>query len=161
MRVRERSGYSLGVAGIVVAEERVLLVRRMHEPNRGRWTFPSGYVEVAESVDEAVLREVKEETGVEAQIVGVIGLRNRVSPNDNNLLLFFLLRPGAGEPMPDGVEVDGARYFPFAEALGNPEVIELNRTVLRRVAEGEISPFLSEPCPPTPGLLARRYVAFL
>ena len=70
MELRTRCGYSLGVAGAVVAGERILMVRRMHEPNRGRWTFPSGWVGATESVDQAVVREIEEETGVRAEVVG-------------------------------------------------------------------------------------------
>lgn len=162
MELRMRSGYSLGVAGAVVDGDRVLLVRRMHEPNRGRLTFPSGYVRREESVEQAVAREIKEETGVEAEVTGVLGVRNRVSPNDNNLLLFFQLRPVAGAPAPDGVEVSEARYFTFAEAIDNPDLIELNKQVVRKLAQGgQACSFRTIECPPTPGLLALRYVAFI
>lgn len=161
MELRARSGYSLGVAGAVVSRDRVLLVRRLHEPNRGRWTFPSGYVGPFERIDEAIVREVAEETGVHAEVVGVLGVRNRVSPNDNNLLVFFLLRPLAGEPRPDGDEVDGADYFPFDEALAHPGLIELNRTVLARLVDGSAAIHYPADCPPTPGLAALGYVAYL
>ena len=159
MQLRVRSGYSLGVAGVVLDGDRVLFVRRMHEPNLGRWTFPSGWVMAQEPIEEAVLREVEEETGLQTQVVGVIGLRNRVSPNDNNLVINFLLRPLAGEPAPDMVEVDGARYFPFAEALEDPDVIELNRLLVLKILAGDYSLFVPIPCPPTPALPGR-YSAF-
>ncbi len=160
MELRVRCGYSLGVGGVVLSGGRVLLVRRLHEPNRGRWTFPSGYVNAEESVEQAAVREVAEETGVRAEVVGVVGLRNRVSPNDNNLVLFFLMYPREGEPVADGVEVDDARYFTFAEALANADAIELNKMVIRKVMAGG-GLFLPTDCPPTPGLAALRYVAFL
>ena len=159
MQLRLRSGYSLGVAGLVFDGERMLFVRRVHEPNRGRWTFPSGWVMAQEPIEEAVVREVEEETGLQAEVVGVLGLRNRVSPNDNNLVINFLLRPLAGQPTPDMVEVDGARYFTIEEALAEPGIIELNRLLVRKVAAGGFSLFLAVPCPPTPGLPGR-YSAF-
>lgn len=159
--LRPRTGFSLGAAGIVIAGESVLLVRRMHEPNRGRWTFPSGYVGAEERVDEAAVREVKEETGVEAEVVSLLGLRNRVSPNDNNVLLFFLMRPLRGEPAPDGYEVDGARYYTFPEALANPDLLEMNKTVLRKAIADGTARFTPSDCPPTPGLEASSYIAFL
>ncbi len=161
MQLRMRQGYSLGAAGIVLAGERVLLVRRMHEPNRGRWTFPSGYVNPIERVDEAAVREVAEETGVRAVVEAVVGMRNRVSPTDNNLLVMFLMRALAGEPAPDGVEVDGARYFTFAEALAEPDFISVNKTFLRKVTARDYSSFSPTEIPPTPGLLALDYIAFL
>jgi ADP-ribose pyrophosphatase YjhB (NUDIX family) len=146
--------------GAVVWDGRsVLLVRRVFEPNAGRWTFPSGWVEADETVDEAAAREVREETGVRAEVVGALGMRQRVSPGDNNVVFFLLLHPVAGEPAPDNVEVDGAAYFTAEEALANPDFIELNKTVLRRLVDAGEPPLLPTPCPPTPQLQGR-YVAF-
>ncbi|MEX2375635.1 MAG: NUDIX domain-containing protein [Dehalococcoidia bacterium] len=54
-------------------EGRVLLVRRNHEPAYGRWAFPSGFVDAGEVLEEAALREVLEETGVEAALDRLIG----------------------------------------------------------------------------------------
>jgi ADP-ribose pyrophosphatase YjhB (NUDIX family) len=56
-------------AGAVVVDEdgRVLLVQRGHEPERGRWTVPGGRLEAGESAAEAVVREVREETGLEVE----------------------------------------------------------------------------------------------
>ncbi|MCL4465529.1 MAG: NUDIX domain-containing protein [Chloroflexi bacterium] len=160
MQLRLRSGFSFGVAGVVLDGERVLLVRRMHEPNRGRWTFPSGWVKSDEGLHEAVAREIKEETGVEAEVIGVVGLRQRISPNDNNLVVNFLLRPLAGEPAPDNVEVDGAAYFELQAALANPDLIALNKAIVRKLIVDRQACLEAAPCPPTPGLPGR-YFAFL
>jgi ADP-ribose pyrophosphatase YjhB (NUDIX family) len=161
--LRRRSGYSLGVASLVIDAGRILLVRRMHEPNRGRWTLPSGYVDAEELVHEAAAREVLEETGLRIEPVGVVGLRQRVSPNDNNLLLFFLMRPLPEQPapVPDGVEVDAAIFVPCDDALANPDFIEMNKRVLRKVMADPAAHFSPEDCPPTPGLAALAYIAFL
>lgn len=159
--LRRRSGFSLGVSSVVISDGSVLLVRRMHEPNRGRWTFPSGYVGDEERADEAAAREVLEETGVHTEVVGVVGLRQRVSPDDNNVLIFFAMRPLAGEPRADNTEVDGAAYFPIEEALANPDFIEVNKRVLRKVLTDPAGHLSLEDCPPTPGLPALAYIAFL
>ncbi len=61
--------------GVVVEHEgRILLVRRNHEPMLGRWAFPSGYVDAGEVVEEAALREVREETGVEVALDRLLGV---------------------------------------------------------------------------------------
>ncbi|MDA0351552.1 MAG: NUDIX hydrolase [Chloroflexi bacterium] len=52
----------------------LLLVRRNHEPALGRWAFPSGFVDAGEVVEEAAAREVREETNVEVQLDGLIGV---------------------------------------------------------------------------------------
>ena len=62
-------------AGVVVEHDgRVLLVRRNHEPLYGRWTFPSGFVDAGEVVEEAAAREVREEAGVEVRIDRLLGV---------------------------------------------------------------------------------------
>ncbi|HUG52578.1 MAG TPA: NUDIX hydrolase [Vicinamibacteria bacterium] len=54
----------MGVGAVVMVGDRVLLVRRGKEPLRGRWVIPGGTVELGETLHEALVREVAEETGV-------------------------------------------------------------------------------------------------
>lgn len=64
----------LAVAVVVPYEAGVLLGRRAIDPSRGLWSFPSGYVERGEAVETAAVREVREETGLEVQLDGLVGL---------------------------------------------------------------------------------------
>ena len=57
------------VSTILVRDRQVLLVKRGNEPYRGQWCFPSGFAESGESIAEAALRELEEETGVKGKIV--------------------------------------------------------------------------------------------
>jgi ADP-ribose pyrophosphatase YjhB (NUDIX family) len=62
-------------AGVVVEHEgRLLLIRRNHEPALGRWSFPSGFVDAGEVVEEAARREVREEAGVDVRLDGLLGV---------------------------------------------------------------------------------------
>ena len=61
--------------GVVVEHEgRIVLGRRAHEPNLGRWSFPSGFVDVGEVVERAAAREVEEETGLQVRIERLLGV---------------------------------------------------------------------------------------
>ncbi len=51
----------------------IVLGKRAHEPNLGRWSFPSGFVEVGEVLEEAAAREVQEETGLRVRIEALLG----------------------------------------------------------------------------------------
>lgn len=60
-------------ACIADAEGRYLALRRAHPPCLGEWDLPGGFVEAGEPPAEAVLREIREETGLEVELLGVIG----------------------------------------------------------------------------------------
>lgn len=59
---------------LIVRGERVLLVKRGIEPGHGKWVFPGGHVDRGETIEEAALRETREECGVVAVIEDLIGL---------------------------------------------------------------------------------------
>ena len=54
----------MGVGGVVVIDGRVVLIRRGKEPLRGRWVIPGGTVELGETLQDALVREMQEETGL-------------------------------------------------------------------------------------------------
>src|SRR5436309_771913 len=63
----------VGVALLIASGSNVLLVRRREPPFEGYWTLPSGYVEYEESCEEAAIREAREEIGVEAKLLHLLG----------------------------------------------------------------------------------------
>jgi len=65
----------LGVAAVIWNDQReVLLIRRTKEPRKGQWSLPGGKVEFGESLENAVRREVQEETGLEIALLGLAGI---------------------------------------------------------------------------------------
>jgi ADP-ribose pyrophosphatase YjhB (NUDIX family) len=66
--------------GVVIRHEgRILLNRRAIDPGKGRWSFPSGYVDLGESTSSAAVREVKEETGYDVRLGGLVGVYSSAS----------------------------------------------------------------------------------
>ena len=68
----------VGVGAVIVQEGRVLLVQRGREPMKGRWTIPGGLIEIGESLLEAVVRETREETGLEVEPIELVELLDRI-----------------------------------------------------------------------------------
>ena len=68
----------VGVGGVVVDGDRVLLVRRGHEPLKGEWSIPGGAVELAETLVDACAREVREETGIEVDVGPIVDVFDRI-----------------------------------------------------------------------------------
>ena len=128
------------VGGLVVRGDAVLLVRMTYGPNRGRYMLPGGLIDPGETLDVAIAREVREEAGVEARPVGIIGLRSRYDGPDNDTYVLWLLEHVAGEPRAEGRENDDARFFTLAEIEARDDIADLVRYLARRVLRGEIRP---------------------
>lgn len=97
----------VGVGAIVLRGEEVLLVRRGKEPGLGEWSLPGGAVEVGETLEEAVRRELQEETGIEVEILGVSAVLERIFSDAKGkisyhyVLVDFLCRHQSGKPEPN------------------------------------------------------------
>jgi 8-oxo-dGTP diphosphatase len=89
----------------------VVVIRRDIEPFRGQLALPGGFIETGESWREAAVRELREETGLEAQAVEVRLFDVASSFNGYSLLIFALLPPRAGETLPPSVATDESLEF--------------------------------------------------
>jgi ADP-ribose pyrophosphatase YjhB (NUDIX family) len=93
---REKRGKVwLAVAGVVKSKDgKWLVVKKRYGGLKGKWSLPAGFVEMGETADDAVIREVMEETGIQCQVKGLIGLRTGVIKGEiSDNLLHFLLEP--------------------------------------------------------------------
>src|SRR5882762_9869939 len=68
----------LGVGGVVIDGDRALLIRRASEPLRGQWSIPGGMLELGESLEEGVVRELLEETGLHVCVLELIEVFDRI-----------------------------------------------------------------------------------
>ena len=111
----------LGVGGFVFDEAgSLLMVRRPKEPARGRWSIPGGAVEVGETLRQAVVREVLEETGIVVEALGQVEVVERVLPDASGRIRFhyvlvdFLCRATDGRLIA-GSDASAAEWVPAAE----------------------------------------------
>jgi len=68
----------VGVGGVVIENGRALLIRRGSEPLLGQWSIPGGTLELGESLEQGVVRELREETGLTVRIVEMIEVFDRI-----------------------------------------------------------------------------------
>jgi len=93
----------VGVGAIIIEERRVVLVKRGHPPLEGKWSIPGGVLEVGETLRKAVVREALEETGLAVEPGELLGVFERVLPDEQGrmkyhyVLIDFLCRRVAGE----------------------------------------------------------------
>jgi 8-oxo-dGTP diphosphatase len=72
----------VGVGGVIIDNGRALLIRRGSEPLRGEWSIPGGTLELGESLQEGVARELREETGLQVRVLELIEVFDRIFPDD-------------------------------------------------------------------------------
>jgi 8-oxo-dGTP diphosphatase len=68
----------VGVGGVVIDNGRALLIRRASEPLRGEWSIPGGMLELGETLEQGVARELHEETGLQVQVLELIEVFERI-----------------------------------------------------------------------------------
>ena len=98
----------LAAVVLVETDGNLVLVRRAIEPALGRWSFPSGYVDRGESVEEGAVREVREETGLLVAITGLVGV---YSTSGNPVVLAVFTAEVTGGELRPGAEVTETAEF--------------------------------------------------
>ena len=84
----------VGVGGVVIDQMRALLIRRASEPLEGQWSIPGGLLEVGETLEQGVMRELAEETGLDVKVIELLEVFERIFP---------------APPNPDGTPGDPSR----------------------------------------------------
>jgi 8-oxo-dGTP diphosphatase len=104
----------LTVDGIVIHDDGLVVVRRARLPCKGRMALPGGIVEYGETVEEAVVREVREETGLETVPERLVSIRSKADrdPRGHFVSIVFLLRVVGGR-MRSGDDADAVALVPL------------------------------------------------
>lgn len=129
------------VGAVVVRDDQVLVVRMTYSPTRGQYMLPGGVVESGEMLDLTVVREVREETGIEARPLGVIGVNSIVYAGETHTYILWLMEPVSGDPLADGSEIDHCCFLTFDEIEAREDVAYLVKYVSRRLRSGAVSLF--------------------
>jgi mutator protein MutT len=126
----------VGVGGVIVDNGKVLLVRRRHEPLKGHWSLPGGMVEIGETLEAALTRELLEETGLAVDVGPVIEVFDRITPDEDHriryhfVLIDYLCWPGGGA-LRAGSDVDAA-IWADPDNLAEYSLTDKATSVIRR-----------------------------
>ncbi|MBX3476009.1 MAG: NUDIX hydrolase [Brevundimonas sp.] len=127
------------VGVVCLRGDQVLLIRRGKPPRQGEWSLPGGRIEPGERAVDAALRELREETGVRADVVGLIDVIDGLFPEHGRhyVLIDYAARWIDGEPVA-GDDAAEAAFMPVETALAKVDWDETRRVIraaVLRVAE--------------------------
>lgn len=126
----------VGVGAVIVDEGRVVLIRRTHDPLQGQWSLPGGMVEVGETLESALAREMVEETGLTVNVGPVIEVFDRITRDERSrvryhyVLIDYLCWPVDGT-LRAGSDVDAA-VWADPDALDDYALTEKATSVIQR-----------------------------
>jgi ADP-ribose pyrophosphatase YjhB (NUDIX family) len=92
----------LGVGALIFNRDKILLVERGNDPLKGYWSLPGGVLEIGETLEEGIVREVREETGLEVQPLKVLEIFERIirdaqgAPEYHYVLIDYICRVTGG-----------------------------------------------------------------
>jgi 8-oxo-dGTP diphosphatase len=128
---------------VVIENGRALLIRRGSEPLKGHWSIPGGTLELGESLQQGVARELREETGIEVRVLEVIEVFDRIFPEDgvaaagkpskprfHFVIVDYLCERVSGEARAGSDVTDAA--FASEEELGGYGLTETATRVLKK-----------------------------
>ncbi len=81
----------VGVGGVLIRDGKVLLIRRGKPPLYGRWVVPGGTVELGESLEQALVREMREETGLEVVPLEVLTVFDRIERDGDRVVYHYVI----------------------------------------------------------------------
>ena len=115
---RNVNGYvapALTVDAVLLKGHEILLIRRGREPFKGSWALPGGFVDVGETVEDAVRRELVEETGLKGDIVDLLGVYSepKRDPRGHTVSVTFVLKVAGIVHVDDLDDADEAKWFPL------------------------------------------------
>ncbi len=132
------------IAGAVLERDgKFLLIQEAKASCRGKWNFPAGHLDPGESITEAMLREVHEESGFIVEPTGICQIGSRKLPNVAFISVFFTAKIISGEIKYDPAEILDVKWLSYEEILVMKDQLRNKVLILdaiKNVSNGVIAP---------------------
>ena len=125
----------VGVGALIQDGDNYLLIKRAAEPDAGLWSIPGGLVEVGEMAEEAAVREAREETGLDVEVVKLLSVVDKIVRDEDSNIKFhfiivdYLVKPKGGSlrASSDALEARWVRAEEMTDYEISPTLVPLLR----------------------------------
>ncbi|MEM3066370.1 MAG: NUDIX hydrolase [Nitrososphaerota archaeon] len=127
----------VAVGALILQDHNILLVKRTNEPGKGRWSIPGGTVEIGESLRDAVVREVYEETGLVVEVLELLDVVEVIRKDEvgniafHYVILDYLAKP-VGGTLVAASDASDVLWVPIDEAM-KMEITDSLRAMLQKL----------------------------
>ena len=135
----------VGVGAVIVQDGKVLIVKRKYDPLAGQWSLPGGGVELGETLEDSIVREMLEETGLEIEVGPVIEVFDRITRDSSGqvryhfVLVDYLCWPVGGE-LQASSDVEDARFVEPADLAHYNLTLKANQVIERALELDQQAP---------------------
>lgn len=129
------------VSVLVTHNNKILLGKRLEEPGKGKWALPSGYIEFEDDFLTAAIREVKEETGLDIEILSILNVQSAFLPFEYHFLGIYLLAQVMGGRLKSADDLEDVNWLSLSEPLPDmafPPDVDLIQAYVNGQVEGII-----------------------
>lgn len=132
----------LTVDVVILYKNKLVLIKRRNEPYKGKYALPGGFVEVGERVEEAAIREAKEETGLEITLIKLLGVYSNPDRDPRgHVISICYLAEGTGELKPS---TDACEVLTFSLDIAEKLSLAFDHNKILRDAIAELRRIRSE-----------------
>lgn len=121
------------VGGVIEKDGKFLLVQEAKESCRGKWNIPAGHLDPNESIFDGAKREVKEETGCDVELSGILQIGNKILEEDTFISIVFSTKLLKEDIKYDKNEILDVKWFTYEELLNMKEELRLYNWIINSI----------------------------